>query len=231
MDCPDESGACFGGSETASEGMVVGEGIDCRAAQGRSALSAAWRARRQAASVGVSDRAQSKTAHLLCAPGEPRRAFRREGAARLFDTGKTHGRAATKRAEDPDDQRLCPEGSGSDRVVRSALADRTVLQGIEEHTGIRSVPLSQVQASRRLARHDAGDVPLFGMVPRRPTGPYEPVQGRKGPLASSTHVWPVCGHCQAADQADLDYLAKATRSPGGIRRLRRKLREATQQEY
>ena len=36
---------------------------------------------------------------------------------------------------------------------------------------------------------------------------------------------------QAADQADLDYLAKATRSPGGIRRLRRKLREATQQEY
>lgn len=36
---------------------------------------------------------------------------------------------------------------------------------------------------------------------------------------------------QATDQADLDYLAEATRSPGGIRRLRRKLREATQQEY
>jgi hypothetical protein len=36
---------------------------------------------------------------------------------------------------------------------------------------------------------------------------------------------------QAADQTDLDYLAKATRSPGGIRRLRRKLREVTQQEY
>lgn len=36
---------------------------------------------------------------------------------------------------------------------------------------------------------------------------------------------------QAADQADLDYLAKATQSPGGIRRLRRKLREVTQQEY
>src|SRR5229473_7323845 len=117
MDCPNESGACFGGSETASEGVVVGEGIDCRAAQGRSALSAAWRVRRDAASVGVSDRAKSKTAHILCAQGEPRRAFRREGAARLFDTGKTQCRAATERAEDPDDQRLHHEGGGSDRVV------------------------------------------------------------------------------------------------------------------
>ncbi len=91
--------------------------IDCRAAQGRSALSAAWRVRRDAASVGVSDRAKSKAAHILCAQGEPRRAFRGEGAARLFDTGETQCRAATERAEDPDDQRLHDEGSGSDRVV------------------------------------------------------------------------------------------------------------------
>src|SRR6266852_7509494 len=117
MDCADESGAGFGGSETASDGVVVGESIDCRAAQGRSALSAAWRVRRDAASVGVSDLAKSKAAHILCAQGEPRRAFRGEGAARLFDTGETQGRAATERAEDPDDQRLHDEGSGSDRVV------------------------------------------------------------------------------------------------------------------
>src|SRR5712692_4311319 len=32
------------------------------------------------------------------------------------------------------------------------------------------------------------------MVPGGPTGPCEPVQGRKGALASSTHVWPVYGH-------------------------------------
>src|ERR1043166_5304274 len=102
MDCSDESGAGFGGTETASEGVVVGQGMDCRAAQGRSALSATWRLRRLSASVGVSDRGYRKTAHILCASGEPRRAFRRESAARLFDTGKTPGRAATPSAENPD---------------------------------------------------------------------------------------------------------------------------------
>jgi hypothetical protein len=33
------------------------------------------------------------------------------------------------------------------------------------------------------------------------------------------------------ERADLDYLAKALRTKGGIRRLRRQLDEATQTEY
>ncbi len=36
---------------------------------------------------------------------------------------------------------------------------------------------------------------------------------------------------QAADRADLDYLAKALQTNGGVRRLRHKLRQATQSEY
>ncbi len=36
---------------------------------------------------------------------------------------------------------------------------------------------------------------------------------------------------QAVDRADLDYLAEAVQTPGGVRRLRRKLREVTQTEY
>ena len=36
---------------------------------------------------------------------------------------------------------------------------------------------------------------------------------------------------QAVDRADLDYLAEAVQTKGGVRRLRRKLHEVTQREY
>src|SRR6202035_5238796 len=36
---------------------------------------------------------------------------------------------------------------------------------------------------------------------------------------------------QAADRADLDYLAEAVKTTGGIRRLRRDLSKVTQREY
>src|SRR6202035_567719 len=144
LDRSDESGTRVGGSETASEGEFVGEGIDGRAVQDHPALSEPGRVRRVAAAVGVSGRAESETTRLLRVLGEPRRAFRREGTARLFDTGETPNWTNARGAENSDDQRPELECGDGDRVVPVALADRVILQGVEEYVWIRPVPLPSV---------------------------------------------------------------------------------------
>src|SRR5713226_5652480 len=51
------------------------------------------------------------------------------------------------------------------------------------------------------------------MVPGGPTGPCEPVQGRKGALASSTHVWPVYGHSSGNRSGGLGLLGRSHAKP------------------
>src|SRR5437764_1330391 len=50
-------------------------------------------------------------------------------------------------------------------MVRSALANRTVLQGIEIDAGLPSVSLSPVRTRGGLGRTHSDDVPVPGMVP------------------------------------------------------------------
>src|SRR6266851_6683026 len=64
-----------------------------------------------------------------------------------------------------------------------------------------------------MAGHDAGNLPVLGMVPGGPTGPCEPVQGRKGALASSTHVWPVYGHSSGNRSGGLGFLGRSHAKP------------------
>src|SRR5262249_32714736 len=81
---------------------------------------------------------------------------------------------------------------GQDRgTLRSAVADRIVLQGAEVDAGDASVPLPAFRARSAMGGTDARHVPVSGMVPNPGTRASQPATRPTSPVGTTPHLRPV----------------------------------------
>src|SRR5207249_1707317 len=109
--------AGVGRAQAAAQGPLV---AGSTASQGFRGLPAPAGPGRWAATppfVPVPGGAQSEDAHVLRAWGTARRPFRRGGVVGVLDQGTPPGPSHGGRAEDPDEQRHGPDGSGASGAV------------------------------------------------------------------------------------------------------------------
>ena len=111
-----------------------------------------------------------------------------KGVVGVLDDGATHGQKERSRAEDPDDQRSGFDGGSGGRVVRSSRAGRVVLQGVEEHAGVRALRLPFVRGGGGLDAGVPGGVRAPGVASGEAVEAAWPVGTGASGVGEPTHL-------------------------------------------